>query len=99
MQSSASNRFGRNRSMAKGLVGPQRIPLACSALNVQTLTEADGKVGWGVYGSTWAYREGAGGGEAEKRKAYAVVVDGWRIVSGAVIASGESVTIVVEHVR
>ena len=32
-----------------------------SALNVQTLTEADGKVGWGVYGSTWAYREGVGG--------------------------------------
>jgi hypothetical protein len=28
---------------------------------VQTLTESDGKVGWGVYGSTWAYREGAGG--------------------------------------
>jgi hypothetical protein len=31
---------------------------------VQTLTEADGKVGWGVYGSTWAYREGAGGGRS-----------------------------------
>jgi hypothetical protein len=27
---------------------------------VQTLTEADGKVGWGVCGSTWAYREGVG---------------------------------------
>ena len=27
----------------------------------RTLTEADGKVGWGVYGSTWAYREGVGG--------------------------------------
>jgi hypothetical protein len=33
-----------------------------SAINVQTLTEADGKVGWGVYGSTWAYREGVNGG-------------------------------------
>ena len=32
-----------------------------SALNVQTLTEAGGKVGWGVYGSTWAYREEVGG--------------------------------------
>ena len=28
---------------------------------MQTLTQADGKVGWGVYGSTWAYPEGAGG--------------------------------------
>jgi hypothetical protein len=34
-----------------------------------------------------------------KRKAYAVVVQGFRIVSGAVIASGESVTIVVGHLR
>jgi hypothetical protein len=37
-----------------------------SAINVQTLTEADGKVGWEVYGLTWAYREGvrrrSGGG-------------------------------------
>jgi hypothetical protein len=31
-----------------------------SAINVQTLTEADGKVGWG-YGSTRAYREEVGG--------------------------------------
>jgi hypothetical protein len=29
-------------------------------VNVQTLTESDGKVGWGVYGSTWTYREGVG---------------------------------------
>jgi len=35
-----------------------------SAINVQTLTEADGKVGWGGYGSTWAYREGVGGGKS-----------------------------------
>ena len=34
-----------------------------------------------------------------KRKALAVVVEGWRIVSGASIEAGESVTIVVEHVR
>jgi hypothetical protein len=35
-----------------------------SALNLQTLTEANGKVGWGVYGSTWAYRAGGGGGRS-----------------------------------
>lgn len=109
---------------------------------MQTLTEADGRIGWGVYGSTWAYREGVGGeriggglgkftiagrvvdvkgnavvdaevmvgktvvytganGEFEltvrKRKAYAVVVEGWRIVSGAEIEAGESITIVVGH--
>ncbi len=29
---------------------------------MQTLTESDGKVGWEVYGSTWSYREGVGGG-------------------------------------
>jgi hypothetical protein len=94
-------------------------------VNVQTLTEADGKVDWGVYGSTWAYRAGVGGersggglgkftiagrvvdesgngvadvelqvdkqsvyagatGEFEltvgRRKAYAVVVEGWNIM-------------------
>jgi hypothetical protein len=32
-----------------------------------------------------------------KRKAYAVVVDGWGVVSGAEIVAGEAVTIVVEH--
>jgi len=31
---------------------------------------------------------------AGKRKAYAVVVEGWRIVSGAEIYAGESTTIV-----
>ena len=35
-----------------------------SALDMQTLTEADGKVGWGVYGSTWAYRDGGGAGRS-----------------------------------
>jgi len=35
----------------------------------------------------------------EKRIACTMVVDGSRIVSGAVIASGKSVTIVVEHVH
>jgi hypothetical protein len=34
-----------------------------------------------------------------KRKAYAVSAEGWRIVSGAEIEAGESVTIVVEHVH
>jgi hypothetical protein len=32
-----------------------------------------------------------------KRKAYAVVVDGWRVVSGAKVEPGEAVTIVVDH--
>jgi hypothetical protein len=32
-----------------------------------------------------------------KRRAYAVPAEGWRIVSGAEIEAGESVTIVVEH--
>jgi hypothetical protein len=104
--------------------------------------QTDRKVGWGVYGSTWAYREGAGAersggglgkftiagrvvdergncvagvelqvgktmvytganGEFElkvrKRKAYPVAVEGWKVVSGAEIAAGESVRIVVDH--
>ena len=32
-----------------------------------------------------------------KRRAFAEVVEGWTIVSGAEIEAGESVTIVVEH--
>ena len=50
----------------------------------------------------WANRLSITGATGEfeltvgKRKVYAVVV-GWRIVSGAEIASGESVTIVVGH--
>jgi hypothetical protein len=32
-----------------------------------------------------------------KRRAYAVVVEGWTIVSGAEVEPRESVTIVVEH--
>ena len=34
-----------------------------------------------------------------KRKSYAVSAERWRIVSGAEIEPGESVTIVVEHVH
>jgi hypothetical protein len=34
-----------------------------------------------------------------KRRAFVVVVEGWRIVSGAAIEAGESFTIVVEHVH
>ena len=34
-----------------------------------------------------------------KRKAYVVSAQGWKVVSGAEIEAGESVTIVVEHVH
>jgi hypothetical protein len=113
-------------------------------VNLQTFSEADGKVGWGVDGSTWAYREGVGGGRsggglgkftiagkvvdssgngaadvelqvsnqtvytgatggfelmAGKRRSYVVSAEGFRIVSGAEVKPGESVTIVADRVH
>ena len=57
----------------------------------------------------WSYRWAnrlfytGGNGEFEltvrKRKAYVVVAEGWRIVSGARLRREESVTILVEHVH
>jgi hypothetical protein len=34
-----------------------------------------------------------------KRKAYPVAVEGWKVVSGAEVEPGESVTIVVDHLK
>jgi len=50
---------------------------------------------WAVENAACQFRRSTVG----KRKPYAVVVEGWKVVSGAEVEPEESVTIVVEHVH